>query len=464
MKLWPVLLLMICWEWLAAQSIPDSTERFTGRKSDSTGSYVKQSSTSTRIYSGSGREAIYSKFALYDTRTRLEKELREKVVAQIFSQPFDLENEYRWESACLAISQFQFKGETVKSGLDTLFAHYDSLQYDTRRALLEAVYGVYPNSFGQEVQRAIANETHPKLFAMCAVYLYREDPSVNAANTAKIKMVEAFPAYDSLDLLLELEQFLNHHVSNRRHSAPAFADLFAHQRTHGLKNIYSLQRWDRDYPGLAIVQRADGRFMRHPDGRLMVFEQLARSASDLPYFITNGSTPQGVYSIQGTAVSGNSYIGPTPNLQLLMPYEGKWENYFHYPPFIAWDSARDIASEYRTLFPASWRGYAPVTEVLMAGKIGRTEIIAHGTTIDPAYFADKPYYPLTPTMGCLCAKELWNTSTGRLLVSEQWNLVSAFSAAPGSNGYLYVINLDDQRKPVSRAEVEALVRAFEKRL
>jgi hypothetical protein len=27
----------------------------------------------------------------------------------------------------------------------------------------------------------------------------------------------------------------------------------------------------------------------------MVFQQLARSGSDLPYFITNGSTPQGIF-------------------------------------------------------------------------------------------------------------------------------------------------------------------------
>jgi hypothetical protein len=115
-------------------------------------------------------------------------------------------------------------------------------------------------------------------------------------------------------------------------------------------------------------------------------------------------------------------------------------------------------------------------EAWAAGHTGRTEIIAHGTTIDPEYFRDKLFYPLTPTMGCLCAKELWNPTSGHPLVSEQLNLVNAYSAARGPvndavarrspanelvvhSGYLYVINIDDQHKPVSRAEVEALVAA-----
>jgi hypothetical protein len=199
--------------------------------------------------------------------------------------------------------------------------------------------------------------------------------------------------------------------------------------------------------------------MRNESGRLMVFQQLARSASDLPYFVTNGSTPQGIYSIQGTAVTRNNYIGPTPNLQLLMPNEKDWVKYFHQPV----DSTQDSLQLYNELLPVSWRNYSPMAEAWIAGKIGRSEIIAHGTTIDPEYFKGKPYYPLTPTMGCLCARELWNITSGRLLISEQFNLVSTFTATPGQKGFLYVINLDDQQKAVTREEVERLVNLFERK-
>jgi hypothetical protein len=202
---------------------------------------------------------------------------------------------------------------------------------------------------------------------------------------------------------------------------------------------------------------------------------LARSGSDLPYFMTNGSTPQGIYSIQGMGTSHINFIGPTPNIQLILPNEGKWDHYFHVPnggdpkavkateqaadPIE--DSTADPLLRYRALLPPGWRDYAPMMEAWTAGRIGRTEIIAHGTTIDPEYFSGRPFYPLTPTMGCLCAKELWNPTSGHLLVSEQFNLISAFSSTPGDKGWLYVIDVDDQRKPVSREEVEAWVKRYE---
>lgn len=408
------------------------------------------------------REDIYSNFVLYEKRAWLQKDLRDNVVGHTFTQPIDSNSEYRFESACLAIAQFQLDGPPVTHGFDKMFLQYDSLQYDTRRALLEAVYATYPRTYVRPIQQALQKETHPKLFAMCAAYLFRQDTSVNNANGIKISMVEQFPGYDTLALLLALENYLNTATQKLQQRTPDIPAFFRHQAARKIKTVYSFQRWNRDYPGLAIVQDAAGRFMRHPDGRLLVFEQLARSASDLPWFITNGSTPQGLYSIQGTAVSRNSLIGPTPNLQLIMPNESTWDRYLQLPPWEHWDTTRNALSTYLELLPPSWRHYVPMTEAFYAGAIGRSEIIAHGTTIDPEYFRHKTWYPLTPTNGCLCAKELWNVSNGRLLVSEQYNLVSTFNATPGAKGYLVVLNLDNQQAPVTRAELERLVKSYEK--
>jgi len=408
------------------------------------------------------REDIYTDFVLYEKRSLLQKDLRENAIANTFALAIDSNTEYKFESSCLAIAQFQLSGTDVSNGFEKMFLQYDSLQYDTKRALLEAVYAIYPTAFTQQVRNVFQKETHPKLFAMSASYLFRQDTTTANINDIKIRMVEQFSNYDSIPLLMALENHLNSYQAAKRQKTPDIPALFSYQASRKQKTVYSFQRWNRDYPGLAIVQDATGRFMRHPDGRLMIFEQLARSASDLPWFITNGSTPQGVYSIQGTAVSRNSLIGPTPNLQLLMPNENNWEKYFQYAPWDHWDSTRDSMAAYLDLLPPSWRKYQPMTEVFRAGLIGRSEIIAHGTTIDPEYFKHKTWYPLTPTNGCLCAKELWNVSNGHLLVSEQYNLVSTFMATPGAKGYLYVINLDNQQAPVTRAEVERLVKIYEK--
>ena len=383
------------------------------------------------------REDIYTDLVLYNKRVALEKDLRERVVMRHFSAPLDSNTEDGYLSACWAVEQFLFDGPEVMQGFDRLFAGYAGLGYDTKRALLEAVYAVAPARYRREMDSVMAREGDAHLFALCAVYLYRADTGVARANELKIRMVERFPGYDTIPVLKELQGYL----SFVRPGLPAMEELFAYQREAGVKTVYSFQRWDRDYAGLAIVQNADGSFVRDANGRLQVFQQLARSGSGLPYFLTNGNTPQGVYQITGTDVSKTNFIGPTPNLQLLLPGEGKV----------------DTLERYRALLPPGWRDYSPMMEAWAAGAIGRTEIIAHGTTIDPEYYRGKPFYPLTPTMGCLCARELWNVTTGHPLVSEQNDLVNAFLATTGRKGMLIVVNLDDQRRAVSRKEVEAMV-------
>jgi hypothetical protein len=407
------------------------------------------------------REDIYSDFVLYKKRQLLLKDLHENVIAKAFLSPLDSNSEYRYEAACRAIVQFMLDNDTTQQGITQLFVQYDSLQYDTRRAMLETVYGLYPDQYIQSIQFLLANETNPILFAMTASYCLRYDTA--AANVAAIRkrIREQFPNYINISILAELDKYLNNYT---RYKAPAvnnLVELFGYQQTLKKKAIYSFQRHNRDYSGLAIIQNADGTFMRYADGRLMVFEQLARSASGLPYFIPDGNTPQGVYSIQGTAVTYNKLIGPTPNLQLIMPYERKWTTYFHAGDSTVWTPNMDALWAYQQLLPPSMRNVPAFTEAFYAGKIGRNSIIAHGTTIDPEYFRNKPWYPLTPTMGCLCAKELWNVTNGRLLVSDQFNLVSAFTSTTGNRGYLYVIDIDDQKKAVSRGEVDRLVKEFE---
>jgi hypothetical protein len=418
---------------------------------------VVLAATSELSFGQLNREAIYTDFVLYQKRVSLEKDLRERIIAKTFSLPLDSNTEYKYASACDAVTQFLFANRDVEKGFRKLFFYYDTLEYDTKKSFLEALYAVYPKDFKENVQTVIEKENDPRLFSICAVYLSRCDTSVYNANLLKIKMVEKFPGYDTLPVVAELEKYLNYHNAFIQKKLPDIKELFKYQQNTRQKIIYSFQRYNRDYPGIAIVQNADGRFVKDANARLLIFEQLARSGSDLPYFITNGSTPQGIYSIQGTNISHNHFIGPTPNLQLIVPFENKWEKYFQQD----WNPTKDSLIQYKNLLPPNWRDFEPMMEAWEAGKIGRTAIIAHGTAIDPEYFKDKPFYPLTPSQGCLSAKELWNPTSGRLLMSEQFNLVSAFQSTPGLKGYLYVINLDNQQKAVTRSEIEAMVKSFE---
>jgi len=400
------------------------------------------------------REDIRSDFGTYSKRRQLEKDLKENIIGQTVAVPLDTNSEYRYEYACRAITQFLINDEASQTICNRLINAYDSLENDTRQALLETIYAVYPSAYKTKATHIFSIENNPRLFAMTASYLFRLDSSVAFRNKVITRLQTSFPGYDTLTVLAELSKYVTNAPNWKQQRGPSLTELFGYQRQLQQKIIYSFQRWNRDYAGMAIVQNADGSFVRHPDGRLMVFEQLARSASNLPYFLTDGSTPQGIYRITGTGISNNKLIGPTPNLQMIMPFESYWTKYFYQPPV---DSVVDMLNYYLQLLPPSWRTYTPMREAYYAGKTGRTAIIAHGTTIDPEFFSSQPFYPLTPTMGCLSAKELWNVTNGSLLISEQWNLVNAFLSTPGNKGYLYVINLDNQQKPVSRQEIETLV-------
>lgn len=412
--------------------------------------------TSLTSISQLSSDLIKTDFVLYPHRVAFDKHMREQLINGSFAQSLDSNSEDKYREALWAISQFLLQSSEIAHGFSTLFEKYSSLEMATKKAFLEAIYGAYPFVYEKEIERLIANETNPKLFAMQALYLYRNN-STNT-NTGKLlqTMEKQFKNYHETIVLNELGNYFGNHHKFSGSLPPDISLLFEQQKILGQKIIYSFQRWNRDYPGLAIIQFADGSFAKDTAGKLLSFQQLARSASDLPYFITNGSTPQGIYSIQGTEISHNNFIGPTPNIQLIMPNETD-SLFWH----TAYDSSKDALTNYLQLLPTVWQNYLPMQEAFTAGRIGRTEIIAHGTTIDPDYFKDKPYYPLTPTLGCLCAKELWNIFNGKFLESDQFKLTQSFLTTPSKKGYLMVINIDNQNKPVTAEEIEKVVKQFE---
>lgn len=398
---------------------------------------------------------IYSAVTLKTEREKFKQTLIDKTILETFRQPLNEETEYKFESALWGVTQFLYSSPDVKKGFDKLFAACSKLEPGTRQSLLEAAYAVYPKEYLPVIKKLVIKEKEPKLFAMQAVYLERINPSQNKWLQTLLK--KNFKDYLKNDLLRETLKYLQQ--KNTPTKKPAlFTDLFLHQKKLGNKVVYSFQRYNRDYAGIAVVQNADGSFAKDENGGLKTFVQLARSASNLPYFITNGSTPQGIYSITGTDKSKNTFIGPTPNLQLVMPHEVSEFIFFHQQT-----DTTNYFDDYKKLLPVSWQNYQSMYESFAAGKIGRTEIIAHGTTIDPYFFKGKTYYPISPTLGCLCAKEIWDEETGKIKESDMLNLTNTFLSTPGTKGFLIVINLDEQNKAVGKEEIKKIVAEYEKR-
>ena len=212
--------------------------------------------------------------------------------------------------------------------------------------------------------------------------------------------------------------------------------------------IFSFQRHDRTRVGLAMVRASDGRFVRNADGSYFNIAHLALALSNLPGTITNGNTPQGLFTIVGAGTATNKWIGPTPYLHAKIPKEATVAEYEHASVEGDWSEAR-----YESFLPPSWRNYFPFKEAWLAGLAGRDDMLLHGTTINPEYYRNNPYYPGTPSAGCLVAMEYWSKSDGRLIHSDQLALAKAFTAGGIDQGYLVVVELGDRLAPVNLAEV-----------
>ncbi len=403
------------------------------------------------------KEQIFSAFAKQDEAAAKR---RQQVVAHansLATLPAGSSDEaaFALDVALWNVSQFRVKTPQSEAGVARLLQAFDSLGGATQRALLEVVYGQFANKFLPEVKSIAAQTTHPKTFAMAAVHLYRASTDADTRQWLTSQIRRLKPNEQQKAMLESLQRYIEPATLS---NLPPLDSLFARQRVHGFKVVYSFQRASRNHAGLAVVQNPDGSFARDSLGRLLTFVQLARSASNLPYFITNGSTPQGLFSIRGTAISNNVFIGPTPNLQSAMPFEIPVPEFTHYFPIVLNATPERI---YRSYFPDCWQQWPGLMEAFYAGKAGRGEIIAHGSTIDPEWFAGESFYPLSPTLGCLSGLELWNKTTGKIDRSDQLDLVNAFLSTPGKNGYLMVINLNDKNGPVTREEVEQIVTNYE---
>ena len=70
-----------------------------------------------------------------------------------------------------------------------------------------------------------------------------------------------------------------------------------------------------------MIRTGEGKWVTDKKNEPLRYTQLARSITNMPYYLTNGNTPQGLFRITGLDTSNNNWIGPTANLQMLMPFE-----------------------------------------------------------------------------------------------------------------------------------------------
>lgn len=393
-------------------------------------------------------EDLFAGQATLSAREKFKTDLIANTIEKNLVKSLTDENEGSWEDAFWGMALTGYHSETTGKAIQSALDRYETRSLSFQRSLLESIGTVYPGKFIQDIKRIIKETAHPKIFAMAAHLLLLADPDEREKIILVLKT--KFQSWQNHPILIMLEYDLSFTPDQIEKNKPPIQDLLRYPLEKGKVVIYSFQRPNRDFPGLALFRQADGNFLRDLSGNLFHVQQLSRSLSNLPGYLTNGNSPQGIYSLQGTDQSENLFIGPTPNLQMVLPFEVPSSKFFHSgnPADTVWSQER-----YRDLLPASWQTYLPIWEAYHAGRAGRSEIIAHGTTIDINFYQDKPYFPFTPSLGCLTTKEIWSEKTGRCLYSDQLALANAYLSSPTRQGYLVLVEIDDKNQPVQLDEI-----------
>lgn len=394
------------------------------------------------------------------TRSAEREHFRTTLVNEIegvLASTVTAETARQWEKALWGMGLARYTSESTRSALREACAMFFRHSPELQRAILEAIYSLYPNDFVDETKSIMLETKDEKLFAMAALHYARAKGWDSIADIIET-LERRFPRWNSHPILKMLNFDLHQLISDQPPYTPPIVDLLSAPIQPGKPVLFSLQRKHRRFPGMLVIRQVDGRFLRMKDATYFMIPQLALASSNLPGYITNGNTPQGIFSVQGFDVSDNQFIGPTMNVQMVMPFEANPGQFFHDNSMKdkEWDKGL-----YDALLPDSWRGHLPIYTSYYAGEAGRTEIIAHGTTIDPAFAEGEPYFPNAPTLGCLSASELWSPDNGSRLHSDQQLLIDMMRSNGFERGYCVVVELDDKQEPVSRTEVEQLIHEAE---
>ncbi|MBI9071047.1 MAG: hypothetical protein JEY94_05590 [Melioribacteraceae bacterium] len=377
-------------------------------------------------------------------RSKFYNNLIENTIENALTLEFDSLSEAKWGGAFWAMELSGYKSERTFNSIKKAFAVIDKTSDSFKRGILELIYTIYPNEFLVEAETLYRKTANHKVFAMAANYLLKSNQIELNEFNALLK--NKFIDWEKSPVLSALYK----HINLSRPANINLNEFFLTGLNGSPTIIYCLQRKNRDYEGLIIIRKSDRMFLRDKSGRIFSVPALARSVTNLPYYLTNGNTPQGIFSVLGLGNSSNVFIGPTSTIELGMPFEISPEDFFHSNSVkTKWDEVL-----YNNIIPVNLRKYSSLYESYFAGMAGRSEIIAHGSTINPEFYKTEIYYPNTPSLGCITLSELWDLKTGAREISNQNKLVNVLKELNLSDAFLILIEIDNKNAPIHLDEIE----------
>ncbi len=404
---------------------------------------------------------IYYKNATSSARAKFYTNTVKNSIQKNLALPLNIETEENWKDAFYAIQFLNYNPSLVIAKVSVAAKQLNKQTTSFQKSFWTICYKRFPIRFFTQAKNTVDTTTDYKLMALAGEYILANEDKLKYASTIFTKIDKLLKK----DTVLKLNPFLVSLATNARY-ALHYAYETPQQRALNLLKfipdflnanylpnnviVFSFQRKNRNYPGIAIVRKQYGSFVLNEDGNYFNVPQLARSVNNLPTYLTSGNTPQGVFRMSGFDKSKLEAICATENLQLTLPVETTKQHFFRDSSITNNDWGFD---DYKNILPKNWRKNLPLYEAFFAGLAGRNEIIAHGTTVNPEYYKNQPYYPHTPTEGCLCTKEIWSIVNGMRLESNQQKLVDAVKKAGGAEGYLIVIELENINKTITLQDI-----------
>ncbi|MBX9732848.1 MAG: hypothetical protein K2X37_02210 [Chitinophagaceae bacterium] len=353
-----------------------------------------------------------------DLRAKREQSLK-AMADSVVQLPFTADLYKPWKGAFWAMELMLYKPagyeEKLKKILEKFATYPESMQW----ILLQNTFTLFPRKYANAIRQQFDKAKTDRLKAL--MYAYCKE----AGMTISTVITDSFFQSDYYRRAIA-------YYTKPVQSVFKEKDFLSPQFLPKENLLVSFQYRDRNIPGYLMIRTEHGDWLKDASGKPLRFTQLARSITNMPYFLTNGNTPQGLYRVNGFDISTNSWIGPTTNLQIVMPFETEVSK-----PFFT--DTTNATSSYGSLL-GSFAKNNELWESYWAGFLGRSEIIAHGTTIPEWFYKEQPYYPCTPSLGCLCSPEIWDKN-GKLVSSVQQQWIQLVQQLPAKPNWLLVVEL-----------------------
>jgi len=163
------------------------------------------------------------------------------------------------------------------------------------------------NTFSRRQKKLLTVTASLPVFLRCAEYLLQADSGKNTKAFITAQLHQKFDTLHHVGLEI-LQSRLAHYVHKQK--MPSLKDLFSKNFLPNETVLFSLQRSNRNFPGMVIIRKPDGTFARNKDGSLFHAPQIARAITNYPFYITNGNTPQGIFRWTGFEISKLLFYWP----------------------------------------------------------------------------------------------------------------------------------------------------------